>query len=60
VVDNPCDPDRPKRPGTGVGLANVGARLRALHGPAATLVAEERGERWRVELALPVTVGETA
>jgi hypothetical protein len=60
VVDNPCDPDRPKRPGTGVGLANVGARLRALHGPAATLVAEERGERWRVELALPATAGETA
>jgi signal transduction histidine kinase len=23
VVSNPCDPERPHRPGTGVGLANV-------------------------------------
>ena len=31
--------------GAGVGLANVGARLRALHGADATLVAGERSER---------------
>jgi hypothetical protein len=59
VVDNPCDPDRPKRRGTGVGLANVRGRLRALHGPDATLVAEERGDRWCVELTLPAA-GEPA
>jgi LytS/YehU family sensor histidine kinase len=59
VVDNPCDPDRPKRGGTGVGLANVRARLRALHGADATLVAEERGDRWHVELTLPAA-GEPA
>jgi two-component system sensor histidine kinase AlgZ len=53
VVDSPCDPDRPKRAGTGVGLANVRARLRALHGADATLVAEERGTQWHVELTLP-------
>jgi two-component system, LytTR family, sensor histidine kinase AlgZ len=57
VVDNPCDPDRPKRGGTGVGLANVRARLRALHGSDATLVAEERGDRWHVGLTMPA-VGE--
>ena len=59
VVDNPCDPDRPKRRGTGVGLANVRARLRALHGHHASLVAEERGDRWHVELTLPAA-GEPA
>ena len=58
VVDNPCDPDRPKRGGAGVGLANVRARLRALHGADAALVAEERADRWHVELTLPAAVGE--
>jgi len=53
VVDNPCDPDRPQRGGTGVGLANVRARLRALHGADATLEAEERGDHWYVELTMP-------
>ena len=56
VVDNPCDPDRPKRGGTGVGLANVRARLRALHGADATVVTDERGGRWQVEVTLPATV----
>ena len=60
VVDNPCDPDRPKRGGAGVGLANVRARLRALHGEEATLLAEERSDRWYVEVTLPATAGEQA
>jgi len=60
VVDNPCDPDRPKRGGAGVGLANVRARLRALHGEEATLLAEERSDRWYVEVTLPATAGEPA
>jgi LytS/YehU family sensor histidine kinase len=60
VVDNPCDPDRPKGAGTGVGLANVAARLRALHGADATVLAGERDQRWQVQVTLPVTVGETA
>lgn len=58
VVENPCDPDRPKGTGVGVGLANVRARLRALHGLDAQLVAAENGGVWRVEVALPaVTEG---
>ena len=36
------------------------ARLRALHGEDATLVAEERENLWHVELTLPAVVGEPA
>jgi hypothetical protein len=60
VVDNPCDPDRPKRGGTGVGLSNVRARLRALHGADATVTAGERDDRWVVEMRLPAVAGEPA
>jgi two-component system sensor histidine kinase AlgZ len=56
VVENPCDPDRPKGTGVGVGLANVRARLRALHGLDARLVATENKGVWRVEVALPAVV----
>ncbi len=53
VVENPCDPERPKATGAGVGLANVRARLRALHGLDAQLAAAEDNGRWRVEVTLP-------
>jgi hypothetical protein len=53
VVENPCDRDRPCSAGAGVGLANVRARLRALHGDDARLSASERGGVWRVELVMP-------
>jgi hypothetical protein len=53
VAENPCDPDRPRGRGTGVGLANVRARLRALHGADASLAAGEHDGVWRVELSLP-------
>jgi Histidine kinase len=53
VAENPCDPDRPRRRGAGVGLANVRARLRALHGADASLVASEQDSVWRVEVTLP-------
>jgi two-component system, LytTR family, sensor histidine kinase AlgZ len=58
VVENPCDPDRPRRGGAGVGLANVRARLRATHGGDAALLAGERNETWRVEVTLPAATGE--
>jgi LytS/YehU family sensor histidine kinase len=57
VVENPCDPDRPGRGGgTGVGLANVRARLRALHGRDATVSAGERHAVWRVEVIMPAVL----
>jgi len=58
VVENPCDPDRPRRTGNGLGLANVRARLRALHGDNARVAAAELDGVWRVEIGLPLE-GET-
>jgi two-component system, LytTR family, sensor histidine kinase AlgZ len=60
AVENPCDPDRPRRTGTGVGLANVRARLRALHGDDARVSATEGDGLWRVEVMLPRVGGEGA
>ena len=41
-----------------VGLANVRARLRAMHGGDAALLAGERNDTWRVEVTLPAATGE--
>jgi two-component system, LytTR family, sensor histidine kinase AlgZ len=53
-VENPCDPDRPRGTGSGVGLSNVRARLRAMHGEDAIVETTERDGTWRVELSFPV------
>src|SRR5687767_5407431 len=42
IVENPCDPDRPRRRGGGVGLSNVRSRLQALYGGEASVNAIER------------------
>ncbi len=55
VVENPCDPDRPRGTGAGVGVANVHARLRALYGGDAVVNSTEREGVWRMELSLPVS-----
>ena len=54
VVENPCDEDRPRRPGAGVGLVNVRSRLRALYGTDAWMSSGEQAGVWRVEMALPI------
>jgi hypothetical protein len=56
VVENPCDPGRPAGTGTGVGLANVRARLRAVHELDAGIVAGENGGVWRVEITMPAVL----
>ncbi len=53
VIDNPFDPDG-RRPGTGIGLTNVRARLTALYGPRASLAAGASGERYRVRVEIPM------
>jgi sensor histidine kinase YesM len=58
VVENPCDPDRPRRKGAGVGLKNVRPRLSAEHGSAAHMSTSENAGTWRVELVIPVEMPE--
>ena len=53
VIDNPFDPDG-RRPGTGIGLTNVRARLAALYGTRASLTAGASGERYRVRVEIPL------
>ena len=55
VVENPCDPDRPRGTGAGVGVSNVRARLRALYGAEAIVNSTEQGGLWRMELSFPAT-----
>ena len=55
VIENPCDPDRPRRTGTGVGLSNVRGRLTTLYGTEATVSTSEQDGMWRVELSFPAT-----
>lgn len=52
-VENPCDVDRPRRTGTGLGLANVRSRLRTVYGDDARVASIERDGMWRVEMTIP-------
>ncbi len=53
VVQNPADADRPRKTGTGLGLANVRSRLDALYGRSASVNWAEQNGTWRVEIVLP-------
>ncbi len=55
VVHNPADADRPRKTGTGLGLANVRSRLAALYGRSASVNWAEQDGTWRVEIVLPAT-----
>jgi two-component system, LytTR family, sensor histidine kinase AlgZ len=53
TVENPCDPDRPKQRGAGVGLENVRRRLRAAFGHEAAASAAERDGLFTIDLVMP-------
>ncbi|MBL8227869.1 MAG: histidine kinase [Bryobacterales bacterium] len=50
AITNTFDPDAPKRPGTGTGLANVRKRLATIYGGGARLDVHVEGGLFRVEL----------
>jgi two-component system sensor histidine kinase AlgZ len=52
-IENPCDPDRPRRPGAGVGLENVRRRLDTAFGADAAARWTEQGGVFSVELVMP-------
>ncbi len=56
-IDNPCDKDRPRSAGKGLGLKNVDSRLTALYGNDARLDTFEKDGFFRVEISMPVLIG---
>ena len=54
-VENPCDPDRTRGNGRGIGLANVRSRLDNIYGKEAWLEVESGAECFRVTVCLPAT-----
>jgi sensor histidine kinase YesM len=52
-VANPCDPDRPSKPGTGIGLSNTRKRLETWYGRAARLDVREQPSSFTVEMRVP-------
>ncbi len=55
-VENPCDPDRPKRRGAGVGLENVRRRLENAFGSEAAAQSAEHGGIFKVDLVMPCSL----
>ena len=53
AIENPCDPDRPKRRGAGVGLDNVRRRLDTAFGSDAAARPVEQPDKFSVELVMP-------
>jgi two-component system, LytTR family, sensor histidine kinase AlgZ len=53
-IENPCDPDRARTRGVGLGLELLRRRLTTQYGFADAVHATERDGRFRVEVRLPV------
>lgn len=54
VVENPCDPDRPRSRGVGLGLELLRRRVTTQYGVADAVESREENGWFRVELRLPV------
>ena len=52
-VENRCDPDRPSRSGSGIGLQNTRRRLQTFYGTGATIEVVAEPERFHVAITLP-------
>jgi LytS/YehU family sensor histidine kinase len=52
-LENPCDPDRPRTRGVGLGLELLRDRLASQYGAADAVVAREEAGRFRVEVRMP-------
>ena len=55
-VENPCDPDRPRRQRPGFGLDLLRKRVATQFGAEGTVLVEENEGRFRVEVRIPAEV----
>jgi LytS/YehU family sensor histidine kinase len=53
TLENPCDPDRPRRKRPGLGLDLLKKRVVTQFGVDGTVLVEERAGRFRVEVRIP-------
>ena len=53
TVENECDPDRVRRPGSGIGLTNTRRRVEAFYGEPARMNVTEGERQFVVVLSLP-------
>ena len=53
TLENPCDPDRPRTRGVGLGLELLRKRLMNQYGAADAVYAQEREGQFRVEIRIP-------
>ena len=54
AIENPCDPDRVRTRGVGLGLEVLRKRLQTEFGVHDAVRAEERSGRFRVEVRIPL------
>ena len=57
TIENPCDPDRQRTRGIGLGLDLLKRRVAGQFGAAAAVSAGETAGQFRVELRLPAVTG---
>ena len=55
AMENPCDPDRPRRGVSGIGLDLLRRRVATQFGDAGAVRVDERDGRFRVEVQIPAT-----
>jgi hypothetical protein len=60
TLENPCDPDRQRPRGVGLGLEVLRRRLTNQYGAADSVYAQERDGQFRVEVRIPVAAGASA
>lgn len=58
-IDNPCDPEHPRRRGQGIGLENVRNRLRTLYASEAQFEVHSSPDSFRAEILLPAVAAQT-
>ena len=54
TLENPCDPDRARTRGVGLGLELLRKRLTNQYGTADAVYAQEQAGQFRVEVRIPI------